>query len=101
MLRMARSRSGTGTTAMGSLNHKGLALAKYDRAYRKRRKAILASNPSCYLCGEPGADTIDHVVPLANGGTMTADNERPAHFRCNSGKRDRPRVGVGGWQSRY
>lgn len=54
---------------------------------------------SCYLCGEqlnmdaqapePKAPTIDHVVPLARGGSHTYDNLRAACFECNSRKSDR------------
>lgn len=32
----------------------------------------------------PKAPTIDHVVPLAEGGADTAANVRLAHFICNS-----------------
>lgn len=53
---------------------------------------------SCHLCGlpidldkqvpHPQSATIDHVVPLARGGKHEPANCRPAHFRCNSFKRD-------------
>lgn len=50
----------------------------------------------CWLCGEPvdptlsrkhrrGA-TIDHVIPLARGGSDTPDNVRLAHWECNHDK---------------
>lgn len=48
----------------------------------------------CWLCGEaidaslqpPArmAGTVDHVVPLANGGSDDDDNVRAAHLTCNS-----------------
>jgi hypothetical protein len=54
---------------------------------------------SCHLCGQPLqcdeqvphplAPTIDHVIPLARGGTHEPSNVRAAHFLCNSTKRDR------------
>lgn len=59
----------------------------------------------CYLCGEPvdwddyridkgqklcgnAYPSIDHVVPLAHGGTHTWDNVKLAHRICNSLKSD-------------
>jgi 5-methylcytosine-specific restriction endonuclease McrA len=49
---------------------------------------------SCGICGEPvdralvspnpGAATIDHVVPLSAGGPDTPENVRLAHFGCNA-----------------
>lgn len=55
----------------------------------------------CKICGEPcdrsskdwgniGSmyPTIDHIVPLAKGGTHTWDNVQLAHALCNSTKRD-------------
>ena len=53
---------------------------------------------TCYLCGEStikGEDTnhelypsIEHVIPIAKGGTHTWDNVKIAHRRCNWEKRD-------------
>lgn len=50
----------------------------------------------CHLCAKPlkrdatvphpRAPTIDHVVPLARGGSDTMDNVKAAHFLCNSKK---------------
>ena len=55
----------------------------------------------CYLCGkqcdwsdmtdgnaEDSYPSIDHVVPIAKGGTHTWENIRLAHRRCNWEKRD-------------
>jgi 5-methylcytosine-specific restriction endonuclease McrA len=54
----------------------------------------------CYLCAAavdryaavpmPLAPTLDHVVPLVNGGAHTYSNIKTAHFICNSLKRDTP-----------
>ncbi len=53
----------------------------------------------CHLCRNPVdvtacvpsemAPTIDHVIPLAKGGTHTWGNVALAHFGCNYRKRDR------------
>lgn len=42
----------------------------------------------CWLCGMP-YDAIDHVKPLAAGGSHMVANLRPICRRCNSKKRDR------------
>jgi hypothetical protein len=53
----------------------------------------------CGICGElvdkkltypdRASATLDHVLPLAKGGTHTYDNVQIAHAQCNSIKRDR------------
>lgn len=55
-----------------------------DPAYRKARKALRGA--PCHLCGLPGSDTVDHVVPLAARGANVAGNWAPAHRSCNSRK---------------
>ncbi len=60
------------------------------------RRAIAKGKPNCALCGEsidyglphldPGSFVVDHVVPLAAGGTDTLDNKQPAHRQCNARK---------------
>jgi 5-methylcytosine-specific restriction endonuclease McrA len=65
---------------------------KYDgrssQAWRKIRKQILSGDPVCYLCSKPGADTVDHVLPLSVYPELAHDlgNLRPAHKSCNSKK---------------
>jgi 5-methylcytosine-specific restriction enzyme A len=36
-------------------------------------------NEMCHVCGQPGADEVDHVIPLARGGADTIANMRPIH----------------------
>lgn len=53
----------------------------------------------CQLCGKavlrnekvphPLAPTLDHIIPLARGGTHEPNNVQLAHFICNSRKSDR------------
>ena len=53
----------------------------------------------CGICGEPvnkdlgypdpESASLDHIIPLATGGTHTWDNVQLAHLRCNVEKRDR------------
>lgn len=52
-----------------------------DPAYRNAARGGL-----CHICGEPGADTLDHVIPLIAHGPNTPDNWKPAHRSCNSSK---------------
>ena len=46
----------------------------------------------CHLCGEPGADTADHIVPRSAGGDDSLANLRPAHGPCNFARGDMPLV---------
>lgn len=35
------------------------------------RGIIAAAEGRCYICGLPGADTVDHIVERADGGSLT------------------------------
>lgn len=67
---------------------------------RDRHRAFIAkAQPACHLCGrsidyelrydDPMSFVIDHVKPLAKGGSDTIDNIAAAHRSCNSTKRAR------------
>jgi 5-methylcytosine-specific restriction endonuclease McrA len=43
---------------------------------------------------DPRAFTIDHITPLAAGGTDTLDNLQPAHRACNRTKSDTTPTGT-------
>jgi 5-methylcytosine-specific restriction endonuclease McrA len=67
-------------------------------ARQARNRRILAASDICHICGHPGADAIDHVVPLARGGFDGHPNLAPAHHdvpcptcdhRCNREKSDK------------
>lgn len=60
-------------------NRQPARAAYQDPAYRR-----IPLGGVCWLCGQPGADTRDHVVALAAGGTNDPSNIRPAHRACNS-----------------
>ena len=53
----------------------------YDHPVYRNAKRRMGGLP-CHWCGEP-ADTVDHVVALADGGSNTLDNLVPACRRCN------------------
>jgi 5-methylcytosine-specific restriction endonuclease McrA len=62
-------------------------------AYRSPVYRSVPRGGLCWICGQPGSDTLDHVVPLADdpsGGGP--DNWRPAHRRCNSSPRRKARA---------
>lgn len=70
------------------------------RTYRANRAAVLAVSDVCWLCGEPGSDTVDHVVPWSKGGSDAPSNLRPAHRSCNSARGTREptkRAQLGDW----
>jgi 5-methylcytosine-specific restriction endonuclease McrA len=50
------------------------------RKWRELRAAILQASTTCWICGNPGADTIDHIIPRSQGGAIwDPANLRPAH----------------------
>ena len=55
---------------------------------RHRETVMRAQDGQCHICHERGADTIDHIVPVAWGGSDDIANLAPAHTSCNSRKRD-------------
>ena len=68
------------------------------RAQQRENKRILAASDVCHLCGHPGADAVDHVIPLARGGQDAPANKAPAHHtlpcetcgvKCNRVKSDK------------
>jgi len=62
-----------------------------SRSWRRLRARILSESDICWLCGEAGADTLDHIVPLSIDATLaeSADNVAPAHRSCNSRRGNR------------
>lgn len=79
-----------------------ITMSKHHRNTRKRdtdRARIRRSGSNCHICGtpidyalpwmDPMAFVVDHVVPLARGGSDDLDNKRAAHRSCNSTKRAR------------
>ncbi|WP_168200350.1 HNH endonuclease [Protaetiibacter larvae] len=56
-------------------------------------KTLAEYGTTCHLCGLPGANSADHVIPIAEGGAVyNLLNLGPAHRRCNyaRGKRSIP-----------
>jgi 5-methylcytosine-specific restriction endonuclease McrA len=45
----------------------------------------------CWLCGLPGANTADHIIPRSKGGAVyDLRNLGPAHKPCNESRGNRP-----------
>lgn len=66
---------------------------------RDRHRAVIARDrPPCGICGreidytlpylDPGEFVVDHIIPIAKGGTDTLDNKQAAHRACNRTKSD-------------
>jgi len=73
------------------------------RTWRRTRLVVIAASGGvCALCGEPLGTRVhvDHIVPIAFGGTDDLTNLRATHARCNMrrgvrpGDGDRPRSRV-------
>ena len=71
----------------------------YDGDWERNRRIVIREEDTCWLCGQPvnknlrGTDplgpSVDHVVPLARGGSNARGNLRLAHFGCNSSRNAR------------
>ena len=46
-----------------------------------RRRVLRDAGLVCHWCGRAGADTVDHVIPLSEGGPDTEANLAPIHAR--------------------
>lgn len=68
-----------------------------SRKWKRTRAFVLAQSDICWMCGRPGATTVDHYpIPLGQDGTNDIGNLRPAHgpkqpWGCpgNFGRKDR------------
>jgi len=63
------------------------AVSKDGRLTWPQWEGILAAfNGKCAYCDAAGEMQIEHVVPVARGGTHTADNIVPSCKKCNNSK---------------
>lgn len=63
------------------------------------RARIAATRAACHICGQPinyqlktpdpMSFELDHIIPLAKGGSHDATNAAASHRTCNSTKRAR------------
>ena len=61
------------------------------RTFKAMRLRVLEQSNICWLCGQAGADTVDHIVPrsIAPELAESIDNLLPAHRGCNSSRGNR------------
>jgi 5-methylcytosine-specific restriction protein A len=65
--------------------------------WRRLRRGILKrDNYTCHVCGQPGADEVDHLVPLSEGGTdhpsnLAAIHRTPCHAAKSSAEGNKAR----------
>lgn len=69
-------------TSTRKTHRNGSGWAEQARA----KRVIRRDRGICYVCGLPGADRADHVIPLAEGGAddesnMAAIHQHPCHDR--------------------
>lgn len=55
----------------------------------KRAAIYLRDGSRCVWCGERGGLTLDHLVPVSQGGTHESKNLVTACLWCNSARQDR------------
>lgn len=73
------------------------------RAVSQRRRRMVAANHTCALCGRE-ASVIDHITPLAHGGSDDDANTRALCHACHRsetarqfGHRTPTEIGLDGW----
>ena len=60
-----------------SQHHKRLS----GRKRQERNRKILAASDVCHLCGQPGSDAIDHVIPFARCAALGLDPDAPSNLK--------------------
>lgn len=51
-----------------------------------RAQCLAFHGDVCWICGQPGADSADHVLPRSLGGADVLSNLMPAHLSCNQSR---------------
>lgn len=65
------------------------------RPWRRVRGRVLAESDVCHICGQPGADSVDHIIAVSVRPDLelVRSNLAPAHYDvppyCNRRKGDR------------
>ena len=83
-------------------------MSRSSRIHREMRARAQRDGGVCGICGggvppgrgrHRGAPSIDHIVPLAEGGGTTYDNLQVVHYGCNS-RKGSPRMRALGYRAR-
>lgn len=61
----------------------------YDADHDRLRRQVLSEEPCCRSCGSTEQPTLDHVVPLSQGGATTRENAQRLCRRCQQRKASR------------
>lgn len=71
-------------------------IGRSTRAWKRLRLRVLEQSDICWLCGQPGADTVDHIIPLSVAPHLgeSPDNVAAAHRSCNSSRGARMPTGA-------
>ena len=62
---------------------KSAAARGYGHAWRKRREQVLSEQPVCAMCKRRFAEQVDHIAPLAAGGTHERENLQGLCVECH------------------
>ena len=63
----------------GSARDQGVRVLAGSQGVKRRRFVLDYYGTECHVCHFPGADEVDHVVPLSQGGSDQLENLRPIH----------------------
>lgn len=69
--------------------------ARTGRPFQRLKVRVIRRDGGiCHLCGQPGADSADHLIPHSQGGTDAMSNLAAVHHnvepKCNRLRGDRP-----------
>ncbi len=53
---------------------------------QRRAAAIRRDGGQCYICGGLGADQVDHITPVSQGGSHEPNNLGSIHAQCSREK---------------
>lgn len=72
------------------------------RVTQLKAEMLAKYGDQCHICGDHGADTVDHLIPRSFRPDLAYDLENvlPAHRKCNSSRGNRPmimEVEAAGW----
>lgn len=92
-------RQSGGSEKQGMAEKKPHRLGRERSQFESNKKKILATQDICGICGRPVdksikyphplSPTIDHIIPIARGGSSDLENLQLAHRCCNRQKSDK------------